>query len=42
MNGTVNKILLAGDKFMPKVHLRQPGFIPGYIIQNELKLKDIA
>ena len=23
----MNKFLLAGDKFMPEVHLRQPGFI---------------
>ena len=22
----VNKILLAGDKFMPEIHLKQPGF----------------
>ena len=26
MNEIVNKILLAGDRFMPEVHLRQPGF----------------
>ena len=26
MNATVNKLLLAGDKFMPKMHLRQPRF----------------
>ena len=26
MNQIVNKFLLAGDKFMPKMHLRQPGF----------------
>ena len=26
MNAIVNKFLLAGDKFMPKMHLRQPGF----------------
>ena len=26
MNNTVNKFLLAGDKFMPEMHLRQPGF----------------
>ena len=26
MNEIVNKILLAGDKFTPEVHLRQPGF----------------
>ena len=26
MNEIVNKFLLAGDKFMPEVHLKQPGF----------------
>ena len=26
MNKIVNKYLLAGDKFMPEMHLRQPGF----------------
>ena len=26
MNEIVNKILLAGAKFMPEMHLRQPGF----------------
>ena len=26
MNETVKKILLAGDKFMPEMHLKQPGF----------------
>ena len=26
MNQVVNKFLLAGDKFMPEMHLRQPGF----------------
>ena len=26
MNQIVNKFLLAGDKFMPKIHLKQPGF----------------
>ena len=26
MNEIVNNFLLAGDKFMPKMHLRQPGF----------------
>ena len=26
MNEIVNKFLLAGDKFMPKMQLRQPGF----------------
>ena len=26
MNDIINKCLLAGDKFMPETHLRQPGF----------------
>ena len=26
MNEIINKFLLAGDKFMPKMHLKQPGF----------------
>ena len=26
MNEIVNKFLLAADKFMPEMHLRQPGF----------------
>ena len=25
MNEVVNKFLLAGDKFMPEMHLKQPG-----------------
>ena len=27
MNETVNKFLLAGDKFMPVMHLRQAQFV---------------
>ena len=26
MNEIINKFLLAGDEFMPEMHLRQPGF----------------
>ena len=26
MNDIINKFLLAGDKFIPEIHLRQPGF----------------
>ena len=26
MTAIVNKLSLAGDKFMPEMHLRQPGF----------------
>ena len=27
MNAIVNKLLLAGDKFIPEIHLKQPGLI---------------
>ena len=27
MNNIINKFLLAGDKFMPEMHLREPQFI---------------
>ena len=27
MNEIVNKFLLAGDKFIPEMHLRQPQFV---------------
>ena len=27
MNEIVNKFLFVGDKFMPEMHLRQPGFM---------------
>ena len=26
MNEKIDKVLLAGDKFMAEIHLRQPGF----------------
>ena len=26
INGIANKLLLTGDKIMPEIHLRQPGF----------------
>ena len=29
MNEIVNKFLLTGDKFMPELHLKRPGFIFG-------------
>ena len=37
MNEVVNKLLLAGDKFMPKMHVRQPGFT---YIAFEIKNKE--
>ena len=27
MNNVINKFLLAGDKFIPEMHLRQPRFV---------------
>ena len=27
MDNVINKFLLAGDKFMPEMHLRQPRFV---------------
>ena len=27
MNNIINKFLLAGDKFLPEIHLRQPRFV---------------
>ena len=27
MNNVINKFLLAGDKFMPEMHLKQPQFV---------------
>ena len=38
MNEIVNRFLLAGDNFMPEIHLKQPGFIYsacGPIIKNK-------
>ena len=42
MNEIINKFLLIGDKFMPEMHLRQPGFTysaygPFTKIKKELK-----
>ena len=37
MNKIINKFLLAGDKFMPEMHLKQPGFI--VLVDHLLKIK---
>ena len=42
MNNLINKFLLAGDKFMPKMHLRQLNLFIARVdllldIKNELK-----
>ena len=42
MNEIVNKFLLAGDKFIPEVHLRQPGFTDsafGPFTKNKERIK---
>ena len=42
MNEIVNKFLLADEKFMPKMHLKQPGFTYracGPFIKNKKKKK---
>ena len=42
MNEIVNKYLLAADKFMLKMHLRQPGFTysaSGPLTKNKLRIQ---
>ena len=42
MNEIINKFLLAGDKFMPEMHLRQPGFTYsacGPFTKNKLRIR---
>ena len=44
MNAIVNKILLAGDKVVPEMHLRQPGFkyiAYGLFTKNKERTKKI-
>ena len=38
MNEILNKFLLAGDKFMSEMHLRQPGFLT-VLVDRLLKTK---
>ena len=40
MNKIVNKFLLAGDKFMPEMHLKQPGFTRIVLVDHLLKIKN--
>ena len=43
MNEIVNKILLVGDKFMPEMHLKQPGFTysaGGPFIKNKERIEN--
>ena len=39
MNEIVNKFLLARDKFMPEMHLKQPGFAYTHV-EHLLKAKN--
>ena len=42
MNKIVNKFLLAGDKFMPEMYLRQPGFTYsacGLFTKNKVRIQ---
>ena len=39
MNEIVNKYLLVGDKFMPEMHLQQPGFTYSAIYQNKERIE---
>ena len=45
MNEIINKFLLAGYKFMPEMHLRQPGFTCSacgpFTNNKEKKLKNL-
>ena len=43
MNKVINKFLLAGDKFMPEMHLRQPRFVYsacGSFSRHEERIKE--
>ena len=44
MNEIVNKFLLAGDKFMPEMHIKQPGFTysaSGPFTKNKERIQQI-
>ena len=44
MNAIVNKLLLAGDKFIPEIHLRKTGFTysaSGTFAKNKEGIKKI-
>ena len=41
MNEIINKFLVAGDKFMPEMHLRQTGFTYIAIYKKERKNTNI-
>ena len=42
MNEILNEFLLAGDKFMPEIHLKRPGFtysVCGSFTKNKKRIK---
>ena len=44
MNEIVNKFLLAGDQFMPEIHLKQPGFnysACGHLLKIKKEFKNL-
>ena len=44
MNEIVNEFLLVGDKFMPEMHLRQPGFkysVCGKFTKNKRRIEKL-
>ena len=45
MNDIINKFLLAGDTFMPEMHLKQPGFTYsacGPFTKNRQRIQDFS
>ena len=45
MNEIVNKFLMAGDKFMPEMHLKQPDFtcsVCGPLTDTKKELKNLC
>ena len=41
MNEIVNRFLLAGDKFMPEMHLKQPGLLIVRSIHKKKKKNEL-
>ena len=41
MNKIVKKFLLAGDKFMPEMHLRQPGVLVVHLPKIKKEFKNL-
>ena len=39
MNDIINRFFLAGDKFMPEMHIRQPGLTYGPFTKNKERIK---